>query len=83
MRFTWRTVSDVLLDKELKNALGGYGGGYASKSYWKVSCLKNGEWKSRCMPQDDYASCLEAYDELESKCDNLLSCVGVTNCTED
>ena len=28
MRFTWRTVSDVLSDKELKSTLGGYGNGY-------------------------------------------------------
>ena len=28
MRFTWRSVSDVLSDKELKNSLGGYGDGY-------------------------------------------------------
>jgi hypothetical protein len=35
MRFTWRNVSDVLSDKELKNTLGGYGeGGYG----WQECC---------------------------------------------
>ena len=32
MRFTWKSVSDVLSDKELKSALGGYGIGYG-KAY--------------------------------------------------
>ena len=34
MRFTWKSVSDVLSDKELKNTLGGYGGGYGT-CCWK------------------------------------------------
>ena len=40
MKFTWKNVSDVLSDKELKNALGGYGDGYGYNKAYHLCCRK-------------------------------------------
>ena len=39
MRFTWKSVSDVLSDKELMNALGGEGYG---EGYEEANCCREG-----------------------------------------
>ena len=81
MRFTWRTVSDVLLDKELKNALGGYGNGYSECGpYLSCTCTwKNDYTESGCCGSTDALECLnmakEKYPETDDWWGELLQCV--------
>ena len=68
MRFTWRTVSDVLLDKELKNALGGYGGGYANCCYKGSVFLvlegKTFEYERTCYVKQSYCDNIAADEDF-------------------
>ena len=84
MRFTWRTVSDVLSDKELMNAFGGYGDAYGCGEWtdhgigtcgFKVSFNNGGCFFGCRMPKAEalhYINDVFIYDVVNSWwcCDN-------------
>ena len=74
MRFTWRTVSDVLSDKELKSALGGDGYG---EGYGEFNCCYEGtiifqgsqkwEYDRTCYVKQSYCDGIEADPDFNTK----------------
>ena len=66
MRFTWKSVSDVLSDKELKNALGGYGEGYG---YTKCGDFSTKETCSgKCGPSSNPQNDICTWVKTDQKC---------------